>query len=278
MSWFGKILFGTTGYLLGGPIVGCLGFIRGDELDQLISADYVKVKCPHCKTEGIIYEEGFHQCSQCSTEAYYFNFNSREDYYQFAHTMFFYLLYHFCKADGIVTKEKITIVMDFLLYDFGYDIYERQTALKIFNSTKYTDLGTSEIIHRYYYCFQDDKEALRGTLNLLFKIANSDNKLSKTEENFIRTVAKVFQLDEDTFEVIKSKYFNDMEKFYKTLGCQQSDSLEIIKQKFKTLAQSHHPDKFSHQKLDDSELQKITANFVEILEAYEKILNNLENK
>ena len=277
LNWFGRILGGTTGYLIGGPLGGYLGFIIGNQIQEQFSSGATAVVCRNCKNNGIIYEEGWHTCPQCNSPSYYFCFKSRADYFQFAHTMFLYLLYYFCKSGGAITREKISVVMDFLYYDFGYDVKQRQSALGIFNNAKYSNMNPTEVVQKYYYCFQDDPDALKGTINLLLRISKSGGKYHQKESEFLLEIYKIFQIGSDKKEELSFFQLRKLEDCYAILGCKMNDSLDIVKSKYRVLVKQKHPDIFFHQSLSEEELLKINKKFIEIQIAYEKIIQSNQN-
>lgn len=272
MNLFAKILGGTTGYLLGGPIGAIIGVGISDDLLALIPpSGSTIVVCPSCNKEGIIYEEGFHVCSKCGKQSYFFCFRNREEYFQFTHTLFLFLLYNFCVLNGGTTKNKMSVIMDFLTYDLGYDIHERQSALKIFNSAKFHHLRSEEIIQKYYYCFQDDSEALIGTVNLLIKIASVNDPIQSKDAEFISKVIKVFRIDPYYFSNSSLIHKFCLIEFYNILGCNITDGLDTITKKYRLLAQLKHPDKFMKYELSREKIIRINEEFLEIKNAFENL-------
>jgi len=134
-------------------------------------------------------------------------------------------------------------------------------------------------------------------LEELFQIATIDKNYSKAEDNFLKIIAEIFNINERWFNHLKNKhvkseedfsveyeYFyntffsqstnNKSEQAYKILKCSPNDDIETIKKAYRKLAKENHPDKVMH--LGDENVKKANDIFAEITNAYDIILKEKE--
>ena len=81
---------------------------------------------------------------------------------------------------------------------------------------------------------------------------------------------------EDAWEEYKEKFEQDedenLAKYYRLLGLKQSATFDELRQRFRELALKYHPDKNKTKKI------QAAKKFTKILEAYEKIIENMRIK
>ena len=80
-------------------------------------------------------------------------------------------------------------------------------------------------------------------LNNLFYIAASDGKVSISEIDFLRSIAKSFKFSEKDFQrIFQSNLKNSESDPYKILGVNRSSTDNEIRKKWIKLNKEHHPD------------------------------------
>ena len=106
---------------------------------------------------------------------------------------------------------------------------------------------------------------------MLFKIAMADGEFHPNEKQMLISAAKIFGFDDSEFERIKSIYIDDISKYYAILDCNESDSVEKIKNQYRKLAMEYHPDKIISKGLPPEFVELANDKFREIKEAYDRI-------
>ncbi|MBW1887616.1 MAG: DnaJ domain-containing protein, partial [Deltaproteobacteria bacterium] len=83
-------------------------------------------------------------------------------------------------------------------------------------------------------------------------------------------IKDIFRITDQQYNNIKEIYFNDIDKYYKTLNCTPESSNEEIKSNYKKLVKDFHPDTIVSKGLPEEFTDFATKRFRQIQEAYEK--------
>ena len=78
-------------------------------------------------------------------------------------------------------------------------------------------------------------------------------------------------LFDEKYKKLKSRYIQDVDKYYAVLGCDSNDSNEHIKRQYRKLVSDYHPDKIASKGLPGEFTKFANDKFREIQEAYETI-------
>ncbi len=236
MSIWGKLLAGTFGFALGGPIGALLGVIAGHSVDKIrkqTSNFDGKIQSPQeVITIGIII-----------------------------------LAAKLAKADGQVTTDEVSAFKEKFKIppDFQNDVG------KIFNEAK----KNSEDYHQYAQqlgmIFKGQPQVLEQIINLLFFIAEADGEISDPEINFINGCSNYFGLNKTQYESIQSMWLDKQTNPYKILGIEKEASNEDIRKKWINLNKELHPDQLRAQGVPQELIIKSEDRLSEINQAYDKI-------
>ena len=236
MSIWGKLLAGTFGFALGGPIGALLGVIAGHSVDKIRkqSSNFDgEIQSPQeIITIGIII-----------------------------------LAAKLAKADGQVTTDEVNAFKEKFKIppDFQNDVG------KIFNEAK----KNSEDYHQYAQqlgmIFKGQPQVLEQIINLLFFIAEADGEISKPEINFINGCSGYFGLNKTQYESIQSLWLDKQIDPYKILGIQKEASNGDIRKKWIQLSKELHPDQLRAQGVPQELIIKSEDRLSEINQAYDKI-------
>jgi len=237
MAWEGKAFLGGIGLALGGPLGGIIGGIIGHVVDS--DEDAVQEQVVH---RQIVFLR-----------------------------MLFGMAAKLAKADGVVSREEIDFLTHFMRETLGLDAELQKAAIQIFNEAKQSDASIAEYATVYFETFSDEVDVLGGMLELLFLLAAADGVLHPEEERQLWSVAKIFGLDEASFQQAKRQFFGDTDRWFAMLECSPSDNNETIKRRYKQLAADYHPDKLAGQRLPPAILQLANEKFQQINEAYQNI-------
>jgi DnaJ like chaperone protein len=238
MSIWGKIIGGTAGFALGGPLGAILGVMAGNIYDRSIKSSFRHQEIPNNQKQNV-----------------------------FAISIII-LAAKLSKADGIVTKDEIEAFKE----KFKISSKDMQQVGKIFNEAKKTTYGYEAIAQQVGNLFQDSPIVLEELLNNLFYIAESDGKISEEELGFLKTLASIFRFDENTFErIYQSRLDNKQSDPYKVLGVKRTDTDETIRKAWIKLIKEHHPDNLVAKGMPSEFVEQATNEMSSINTSYDKI-------
>ena len=244
MSWLGKIIGGTIGFALGGPLGAVAGAVFGHAFD----------------TE-----------SQLNKSENYTILSTSETTQMTYFVATFSMLAKLSQVDGKVSDEEISSIESFIAYDLNLTSDSRNVAMKIFNTALNTPTAFQDYAKQFYQYFRHQPELLDVMIDILLRVSVADGQFSQSEEQLIRAAAFTFNFTEEHYSHLKSKYVNDIDRYYAILNCDKNDSYDHIKSNYRKLVQEFHPDKISAKGLPDEFTKFASDKFREIQEAYEMI-------
>ncbi len=143
------------------------------------------------------------------------------------------------KADGVVTPDEIVAFKEY----FQIPKSEVKNVAKVFNMAKRDVLGYEEYARQLVKLSGNDRQVLESILDGLFYIANADNILHPGEEEFLRSVAKIFGLSDADFTYLLGYHSKSLkDNPYGLLGVSPDISDEALDKHHKTLVKKYHPD------------------------------------
>ena len=237
MTIWGKIIGSATGFAFGGPIGALLGGVAGHALDKLKT----KEKLPE---ELALKQIGF--------------------------TIGVIVLSaKMAKADGKVTKSEIKAFKE----KINVPDNEIKNVARLWDQAKKTTDGFEVYAKQISNLLEKNSSVLEELLNLLVIIAEADGKITNLEKIYLRKVSNIFGFSEQDFERICSSKLNEYIDPYQTLGISKDTPLEEIKNKWKTLAMKHHPDRLIAQGIPQDIIETNTYRLKEINNAWDLIKN-----
>lgn len=239
MGWFGKLTLGSLGFLMGGPLGAIAGAALGHHL-----FDKDESKASRALPFGRVEQ----------TQAAYF-------------VSLFSILGKLAKADGVVTREEISIVNQFLS-TLRLPEEKKQFARKIFNEAKKSPYSVDDFAAQLYQINSSQPTILLSFMDLLFKVAAADGKMHEDEEALLLRIKNIFRISDTQFANLKSVYFKDADRYYKVLNCTPESSNDDIKSNYKKLVKEFHPDKIISKGLPEEFIDFATKKFQEIQDAY----------
>ena len=238
MSIWGKIIGGTAGFALGGPLGAILGVMVGGSFDRSSKRFSTSNHIPHQQKQNI-----------------------------FALSIII-LSAKIAKADGQVTKDEIFAFKE----KFRIPENEMDQVGKIFNEAKKNKDGYAQIAKQVGILFADNKVLLEELLNNLFYIAESDGNTSIQEIEILKNISTYFNLtDQDFQRIFHSRLKNKESDPYKVLGVNRNDDDSIIRKKWIILNKEHHPDNLISQGLPQEFIDQANSELSAINLAYDKI-------
>jgi DnaJ like chaperone protein len=248
MGWFGKLTFGSLGLLLGGPLGAMAGAALGHALVDKKANFTGQTTRPVPETPFVNAERA---------QAAFF-------------ISLFSILGKLSKMDGVVTKDEIDVVQDFI-NGLTIDETEKQFARQIFNEAKNSPYLIDDFAIQLYQAVKDQPTLLVSYFDLLFRIVAADGTFHPAEESALKRVKEIFNISDNQYEDLKAAYFNDFDKYYKILNCTPDSTNEEIKSSYKKLVKDFHPDTIISKGLPEEFIEFATSRFRKIQESYEKI-------
>ena len=187
MSIWKSAIGGFIGFSLGGPLGGLIGAVIGS-----------KFSSKHANSNT-----GF--TSNQQQQAAFF-------------AALFACLAKLAKADGIVTKEEVEKVDDFIKARFKFPSEQRQFAIKVFNHAKDDNVLYEEYASQLAGLLSKNKNALVVFYELLFELAMADGILDPAEEVLLRKTPDIFGIDLNLFNKLKDKFSSHSSDPNKVLG------------------------------------------------------------
>ena len=248
MSWFGKLTFGSLGLFFGGPLGAIAGAALGHHLIDKKQG-----------TSALLYGEPQEQ---------------RIDYAEQAQAAYFVSLFSILgkisKIDGVVTKDEIAVVQNFI-QGLQIPATEKRFARQIFNKAKRSEYSLEDFALQLYHATRDHPTILLSFVDLLFRVVAADGTFHPAEESALKSIARVFGISEEQYDNLKAAYFDDLYKYYAVLNCTPESSNEEIRSHYKKLVKDFHPDTIVSKGLPEEFTDFAAKRFREIHTAYEKI-------
>jgi DnaJ like chaperone protein len=206
--------------------------------------------------------------------------------YQRRQGEFMYHVFSLCakvaKADGAVNRQEIAHMEHLMRNQFRMNDRGREQAIKIWKTAKDSTDPFDHFARAFYRDFGKERHHVMNMMDLLFATAAADGSLHPREEMILLRAAGIFHVGRLQYERVKSRYFQSktasqqrwtpLDPHYAILGAQASDSLEIIKKKYRSLAVKWHPDKMFANGASPEALRHAKEKFQQINEAYERIV------
>ncbi len=244
MGLLGKVVGGTIGFAMAGPLGAIAGAAIGHAFD----------------TGG----QSYHTAERARL--------SQGEEVQF--TFFvaaFSMLAKLAKADGRVSKEEIDAIENFMVYDLNLDPASRRLATNIFHAAIESQDNFNDFAAQFYSLFRTQYQMLDLMIDILLRVSVADGTLSQSEEKLILSAVRIFNFSDEKYKKLKSRYIKDFEKYYAILECNRNDSNEHIKKQYRKLVSDYHPDKIASKGLPEEFTKFANDKFREIKEAYEVI-------
>ena len=238
MSIWGKIIGGTTGFALGGPLGAIIGMMIGGSFDRSARK--------------------FSSSNQISQQ-------QKKNVFALCIIV---LSAKIAKADGQVTKEEIYTFKE----KFNIQAEEMSEVSKIFNEAKKSSFGFKNIADQVGNLFSDNKVLLEQLLNNLFYIAEADGLTSINELEVLKSISQSFHFNETDFQrILHSRLNNKKSDPYKILGVTREDSDNNIRKKWIELSKEHHPDYLIAKGMPKEFIKEANKELSSINLAYDKI-------
>ena len=238
MSLFGSIVGGFVGFTLLGPLGALVGSVVGSRMSE--------------------------------------NKTRRRNPNNLDHQVAFFAALFACfakisKADGVVSKEEVNKVEEFISKKFNLDKEQRNFAINIFQKAKDDNVSFEAYAQQLSSLLKQSPNSLLIFYELLFELAMADGELHPAEERILKKVASIFNLTENIFKELYEKYVSNITDYYQVLGVNKNMSFSEIRKIYLKKRKEFHPDMLISKGLPEELIEKAKIKFIEIQEAYKEL-------
>jgi DnaJ like chaperone protein len=246
MSLGKKLLWGSLGWVLGGPIGGILGYTAASLSDSKARSGSYNSYFPGNTSSYPKTKPGDFMVSMLVL---------------FASVM---------KADKQLLKSELDFVKQFLKNQFHTN--DVQDFMVLFKDILNQDYHLRDVCRQIQRSM--DHPSRLELVHVLFGLSQADGHIHPEEIKIIHTIAHYMNISENDFISIQAMFVRDSKSDYKVLEISSDATDEEVKKAYRKMANKYHPDKVSH--LGD-ELQKLAEEkFKSVNDAYQTIKKQRE--
>ncbi len=266
MSWLGKMIGGTFGFLMGGPLGAILGASLGHQFDSGMNT--------------MDAQEKLNPGDQHRVQMAFF-------------TATFSVMGHIAKADGRVSPAEINLakrVMD----EMQLSAEMRETAINLFNQGKNRDFPLHQVLDQLRHECHRRTNLIRMFVEIQVQAALADGTIDAAEERILLNICSHLKISRIEFESIKmqiqaqQRFYSyqqqsshhqrprqtsqdNLADAYAVLGLTSSASDFEVKKAYRRLISQHHPDKLVAKGLPEEMMTLAKEKTQKIRKAYEVI-------
>jgi DnaJ like chaperone protein len=247
MKIWGKIVGGTAGFALGGPIAALLGVMAGHAVDEFV-LDALSTETVPAERRDPKEHPGLRQI---------------------AFTIGVIALgAKMAKVDGEVTGAEHEAFRSFFQVPPG----EERNVERFFDLAKRDAAGFEPYARQVAALFPDAPEILENVLEGLFDIAKADGPVTAEEAEYLAKVASIFGLSAERFERARAAALGVMEcEPCVILGIDPLATDEQIRDAWLRQVRAHHPDRLIAQGLPEEAIAVANRKLALINDAYDRL-------
>lgn len=255
MGYLGKIIGGTAGFLMGGPLGAVVGAAFGHAAD---TGALPRIPLPF-GSAGLSF-------SPVRVAALF----GRRD--QLFAVVVVVLSARLAKADGPVRREEI----DAFKRLFRIPPEAARDIGRLFDQARDSTDDIAPYARQLAEAFADNRGTLEEVLVALFAIARADGPLNRREQEFLREVHQHFGLDQVAWDRAMNgaqpgRPASDEPDAYAILGVARSASPEAIRARWKELVRENHPDTLASRGVPPEFVAKASERVARINAAWDRI-------
>ncbi len=255
MSWWGKVLGGTFGFIMGGPLGAVLGASLGHSFDKGLN--------------GLA--NGASPGGQQRTQLAFF-------------TATFSVMGRLAKADGQVTRDEIAFARA-VMAQMQFDEAQKKLAIEIFNQGKHPEFDLEGVVEQFRRECHRRHTLMQMFLEIQLQAAYADGELHPAERELLLHVFEVLGFSQHEFDHLDAmvraarggyapggaERAPSLGEDYAVLDVDTSASDAEVKKAYRRLMSQHHPDKLVSKGLPEEMIKLATEKTQQIRKAYERI-------
>lgn len=258
MSWWGKLLGGTFGFVLGGPLGAILGASLGHNFDKGLEGD-------EQEQLGLIKVEKVQSALFTAT---------------------FSMMGHLAKSDGVVSKAEIAVA-ESVMQQMRLSPEQKRLAINLFEKGKAPDFPAQAVLKQLRAECNFRHNLLQMFLEILVVTALADGDLQPAERQVLDAAATSVGFTREEFQHILQRLQASQRMHgrqeagttpaarltdaYRTLGVDREAGDDEVKRAYRRLMNQHHPDKLVAKGLPQEMMDMANQKTQEIKAAYELI-------
>ena len=259
MAWWGRLVGGTFGYAIGGPIGAIIGVVVGGHFD---------------KSKKRMLQESFTSSDE------------NEERQTIFFTSIFVLLGHISKIDGHVSRDEIEHA-EAVMRSMSLAPEQRELAIEFFQQGKRRDFDPDPVIHQFRKACGRRKNIRQVFLQILIAGAISDGQIDQVELDELQRFSDLLDFSRQEFndvldavmaefKVSSTKVRSSLADDYKVLGVRQGASLNEVKRAYRRKMSQLHPDKLVSKGLPEEMIEMATEKTAQIRASYERVRDKLK--
>ena len=265
MRIWGKILGGTAGFAIGGPIGAIIGAAAGHAYDFYRAEE----SAARLSRSGL--DRLGHGPQGDQPPPPVFSDPSETRRIAFA-TAVIVLGAKLAKVDGRVTRDEVRAFKRI----FRIDDAEVGDVARIFNEAKTSPHGFEAYARQIAALFGRDPVMLGELLLGLFELARADGDITPAETDFLRRVGAIFGFDIRAFEQLRARFSatrapSTASDAYAVLGLARGASDDEVRRAYRRLVREHHPDRLVAKGMPEEMVEQATKVLAGINAAYDRI-------
>ncbi len=259
MSWWGKVLGGTIGFMLGGPLGAMMGASFGHNFDRGAGGSY--------QNDSTINVEKIQSAFFTAT---------------------FSMAGYMAKADGKVSRDEIAVI-DSVMQQMRLTPQQKTVAISLFEKGKQADFPLMEVLQQFRFECHRRRNLLQMFLEIQIATALADGKLHSAERQVLDTIAQALGFSQIEYQQILQRQqasqhmhgrpqntVTSLVDAYNLLGLDKNADDDAIKKSYRRLMNQHHPDKLVSKGLPQEMMDMATKKTMEIKSAYDLIKQSRE--
>lgn len=280
MSIWGKIIGGTAGFAVGGPLGALIGAVAGHAYDKYSgnksltdqrsrADDPWASRGPKQRGKGPSAGSARRDSAQTADLGADDEPLTDDATRKIAFTIAVIVLgAKIAKADGRVTRDEVAAFRQV----FHVPPNETKNVARVFNQARRDSAGFEPYARQMGRMFRDRPAVLEELMRCLFHIAKADGAVADTEIAFLSRVATELGLDQVAFDRLKASELGDsFDDPYTILGVPANSAEQAVKTAYRKLVREHHPDRLVAQGLPDEFVEGANDQLARINAAYDQI-------
>lgn len=255
MSWWGKVVGGTFGFMMGGPLGALLGAALGNYFDGGL--------------DGIALDESLGLGATERVQSVFF-------------TTAFTVMGYVAKSDGRVTRDEIDMAEQ-VMTQMHLTPQQRTVAINLFNEGKKPNFPAHEVLAQFKRECLRRRNLIQMFLEIIIATAFADGRLHNKEQSILEGIAADLGYSHNQFadllnRVTGQAHFaeegsikNKLEAAYELLGIDAAADDATVKKAYRRQMNQHHPDKLVAKGLPEEMIEIATQKTQDIKAAYELI-------